>query len=544
MIQKIKALRKNMAFNIIAVIVLLMIVFGVVVSVAGILKFSKAFDLEYSNTTYHIADTAASLVNGDHIDDYLKGEPEEEYARTKRILNAYCRRMNVSLVYVIKVDQSDYGRFVSVFNAVDNSVDNSNYVEWETGYERETTNEEYRQAYKDIYEEESPFEIIYRLNPEQGLRPHITMIVPVWSSGPENEEKVTALLCVQRPISELASVIGSFVAYIMIAALVLGVIIAQFVARFMRKWVVKPIRVISNEATRFAKENTKGEELGDVSKFEEIYNLSRSIDKMETDMVNYIDNLTTITAERERIGTELGFAKQIQYSSLPTQFPAFPDREEFDVYAYMKPAKEVGGDFYNFVLIDDDHLAVWIGDVSDKGVPAALFMMSINIMINIRTCMGGTPAEIMAFVNDNICAHNGENMFITIWLGILEISTGRLTFVNAGHEDMAVYHKGGKFELYKTKHNIAVGIQPGMAYKDFEMQLGRGDKIFIYTDGVPEATDPYNMLFSTNRMLSALNERKDRTPQEFLEIVHKRVKEFVGDRTQFDDLTMVGLELK
>lgn len=540
MIQKIKALRNNMAFNITAVIVLILATFGIVVSIVGILKFSDAFDAEYSNTTYHIADTAASLVNGDHIEEYLAGEQTEEYARTRRILNAYCNRMNVSLVYVIKVDQSDYESFVSVFNAVDNSVDNSHYEEWELGHPRETTNDEYREAYREIYENESPFEIIYRLNPGQGLRPHITMIVPI-----DNDEgKVSALLCVQRPISELASVILSFVSYIIIASLVLVLVVAQFVVRFLRKWVVKPIRKISIEATRFAKENTKGEELGDVSKFEEIYNLSRSIDKMETDMVNYIDNLTTVTAERERIGTELNFAKQIQYSSLPTKFPAFPDREEFDVYAYMKPAKEVGGDFYNFVLVDDDHLAVWIGDVSDKGVPAALFMMSINIMINIRTCMGGTPAEIMAFVNDNICEHNAENMFITIWLGILEISTGRLTFVNAGHEDMAVYRGGGEFELYKTKHNIAVGIQSGIVYNDFEMQLGKGDRIFIYTDGVPEATDPYDTLFNTDRMISALNERKDGSPQEFLEIVYKRVKEFVGDRTQFDDLTMVGLELK
>lgn len=540
MIQKIKALRNNMAFNITAVIVLILAAFAIVVSVVGILKFSDAFDAEYSNTTYHIADTAASLVNGDHIEEYLAGEQTEEYARTRRILNAYCNRMNVSLVYVIKVDQSDYESFVSVFNAVDNSVDNSHYEEWELGHPRETTNDEYREAYREIYENESPFEIIYRLNPGQGLRPHITMIVPI-----DNDEgKVSALLCVQRPISELASVILSFVTYIIIASLVLVLVVAQFVVRFLRKWVVKPIRKISIEATRFAKENTKGEELGDVSKFEEIYNLSRSIDKMETDMVNYIDNLTTVTAERERIGTELNFAKQIQYSSLPTKFPAFPNREEFDVYAYMKPAKEVGGDFYNFVLVDDDHLAVWIGDVSDKGVPAALFMMSINIMINIRTCMGGTPSEIMAFVNDNICEHNGENMFITIWLGILEISTGRLTFVNAGHEDMAVYRGGGEFELYKTKHNIAVGIQSGMVYKDFEMQLGKGDKIFIYTDGVPEATDPYDTLFNTDRMISALNEKKDGSPQEFLEIVYTRVKEFVGDRTQFDDLTMVGLELK
>ena len=234
MIQKIKALRNNMAFNITAVIVLILAAFAIVVSVVGILKFLDAFDAEYSNTTYHIADTAASLVNGDHIEEYLAGEQTEEYARTRRILNAYCNRMNVSLVYVIKVDQSDYESFVSVFNAVDNSVDNSHYEEWELGHPRETTNDEYREAYREIYENESPFEIIYRLNPGQGLRPHITMIVPI-----DNDEgKVSALLCVQRPISELASVILSFVTYIIIASLVLVLIIAQFVVRFLRKWVV------------------------------------------------------------------------------------------------------------------------------------------------------------------------------------------------------------------------------------------------------------------------------------------------------------------
>ena len=540
MIDKIKKLRSNMAFNITAVIMLLIVAFGTFVCVAGIWKFSSAFDDEYSNTTYHIADTAASLVNGDHIKEYLAGQQEEEYNRTNRILNAYCTRMSVSLVYVIDVDQSDYGRFVSVFNAVDNSLDVSNYKEWERGYQRETTNENYRSAYKDIYEGETPYEIIYRFNPGPGLHQHITMIVPVKNS----EGGVAALLCVQRPISELASAIGSFVTYIVIAALILSVIVVQFLARFLKKWVVGPIRTISNEATRFARENTKGEELGDVSKYEEIYNLSRSIDKMETDMVKYVDNLTLVTAERERIGTELSFAKQIQYSSLPTKFPAFPDRGEFDVYAYMRPAKEVGGDFYNFILVDNDHLAMWIGDVSDKGVPAALFMMAINIMISLRTSMGGTPAQIMAYVNDRVCEHNGENLFVTIWLGILELSTGKLTFVNAGHEDPAVCHKGGEFELYKTRHNIAVGIQPGMVYKDFELQLGKGDKIFIYTDGVPEATDPYDKLFSTNRMTQALNECRDGSPQELLENINKRVKEFVGDRTQFDDLTMLGLELK
>ena len=540
MVNKIKKLRSNMALNTTVAIVILLSIFGAIVCASGVLEFTKAFDRENSNTTYHMADTAASLVNGDHIEEYLAGEEEEEYNRTKRILDGYCRRMSVSLVYVIAVDQSDYGRFVSVFNAVENSVDNTNYTEWELGNKRDTTNAEYAEKYRLLYTKESPYEVVYRLNPGKHLHPHITTMVPIKNS----EDVVTALLCIQRPIHELESAISRFVVRTVIIMLILALLASRLAAYYMRELIVKPIKKVSEEATRFARENTKGEELGDVSSYEEIYSLSRSIDKMETDMVNYMQNLTTITAEKERIGTELSFAKRIQFSSLPTRFPAFPDRTDFDIYASAVPAREVGGDFYSFRMIDDDHLAMWIGDVSDKGVPAALFMMSANIVINIRAGMGGTPAEIMAFVNDNICQHNHANLFVTIWLGIMEFSTGKLTFVNAGHEEPAVYHKGGEFELYKTKHNVAVGVMPDIEYKDFEIRMGKGDKLFIYTDGVPGATDKNDKLFTTDRMLKALNKHRDGKPEEILEGVYDSVNEFVGDRAQFDDLTMLGFELK
>ena len=540
MLEKIRKIRSNMAIYITSSVVSLLVLFGIIVCISGIVSFTNAFDEMNSTTTFHMAYTAASLVNGDHIKAYLAGEEPEEYARTKRILDAYCHRMSVSLIYVIDVDQSDYERFVSVFNAVDNTVDDSNYVPWEIGHKRETTNEEYRKNYEALYAKEKEYATIYRLRPGQGLKPHITTIVPVTNS----EGDVTALLCIQRPVHELETAIIRFMLHIVVIVLIMGALASHLAARSLAKWVFIPIKRVSDEASRFARENTKGEELGDVSRFEEIDTLSRSIDKMETDMVNYIENLTAYTAERERIGMELSFAKNIQHSSLPTKFPAFPDRTDFDIYASMTPAREVGGDFYNFRLLDDDHLAMWIGDVSDKGVPGALFMMAINIVINNRASMGGTPAEIMAFVNNNICEHNEANLFVTIWLGILEISTGRLTFVNAGHEEPALYRKGGSFELYKTKHNVAVGVFPDIEYTNYDIQLGRGDKLFVYTDGVPEATDMFDKLYTTGRMLEALNKYRDGSPQEILEGINKSVKEFVGDRPQFDDLTMLGFELK
>ena len=540
MLEKYRKLSSNMTFNVTAAIILLLTVFGIIVGAIGIFSFTVSFRKENSTTSYHMANTAATLVNGDHIKEYLRGEQTEEYNRTKRIMDAYCKNMNVSLVYVIDVDESDYGHFVSVFNSVNNSVDNSVYEEWKVGHERDTTNEKYRRAYKALYEDQSEYETIYRLNPGKGVHPHITTIVPIRNDA----GKVTALLCIQRPVSELANAIRNFVLRIVIAILLLAILASRLAAVNSEKWVLSPIRKISEEASRFARENTKGEELGDVSKFDEIRNLSRAIDKMETDMVSYIENLTAVTAERERIYTELSFARQIQYNALPSIYPAFPDRTEFDIYGSMTPAKEVGGDFYNFALIDDDHLAMWIGDVSDKGVPAALFMMSANIVIDNRTSMGGTPAKIMEFVNNNICEHNSTELFITVWLGILEISTGRLTCCNAGHEDPAVYRKGGTFELVKHKHNLVLGAMPDIAYTDHEIRLGKGDKLFIYTDGVTEATNPDYKLFGIDRTLEALNRYREGSPQEILEGVDVSIKEFVGDGKQFDDLTMLCIEIR
>ena len=534
MLEKYRKLSSNMTFNVTAAIVLLLTVFGIIVGAIGIFSFTVSFRKENSTISYHMANTAATLVNGDHIKEYLRGEQTEEYNRTKRIMDAYCKNMNVSLVYVIDVDESDYGRFVSVYNSVNNSVDNSEYEEWEIGHERDTTNEKYQKAYKALYEDQSEYETIYRLNPGKGVHPHITTIVPIRNDA----GKVTALLCVQRPVSELANAIRNFVLRIVVAILLLAILASRLAAVNSKKWVLDPIRRISDAASRFARENTKGEELGDVSKFDEIRNLSRAIDKMETDMVSYIENLTAVTAERERI------ARQIQYNALPSIYPAFPDRTEFDIYGSMTPAKEVGGDFYNFALIDDDHLAMWIGDVSDKGVPAALFMMAANIVIDNRTSMGGTPAKIMEFVNDNICEHNSTEMFITVWLGILEISTGRLTCCNAGHEDPAVYRKGGTFELVKHKHNLVLGAMPDIAYTDHEIRLGKGDKLFIYTDGVTEATNPDYKLFGIDRTLEALDRYREGSPQEILEGVDVSIKEFVGDGKQFDDLTMLCIEIR
>ena len=229
---------------------------------------------------------------------------------------------------------------------------------------------------------------------------------------------------------------------------------------------------------------------------------------------------------------------------LPNIFPPFPDRTEFDIYASMDPAKEVGGDFYDFFLVDDDHLCLVIADVSGKGIPAALFMMVSKIILANYAKMGKTPSEILTASNAAICSTNREDMFVTVWLGILEISTGSLTAANAGHEYPVLMKPDGIFELYKDKHEFVIGGIEGLRYKEYTIDIKPGSKLFLYTDGVTDAADSEKQLFGTERMVHALNEKSDGSPQEILNTVRSSVNAFVKNTEQFDDLTMLCLEYK
>ena len=242
--------------------------------------------------------------------------------------------------------------------------------------------------------------------------------------------------------------------------------------------------------------------------------------------------------------TELQVASDIQESVLPHVFPPFPDRHEFDLYASMDPAREIGGDFYDFMLIDDDHLALLIADVSDKGVPAALFMMATKNLINYRIRQGGTPAEVLTDVNAHIARNNESAMFITVWLGILDIRSGILTCTNAGHEYPAIRGADGVFRIFRDKHGLMVGAMPNVKYKNYELAMNPGDKIFVYTDGVPEASNTAEELYGLDRLENALNRMVDKSPKEILQGIQEDVDSFVDGAKQFDDLTMLCLEYK
>lgn len=235
-------------------------------------------------------------------------------------------------------------------------------------------------------------------------------------------------------------------------------------------------------------------------------------------------------------------AASIQTGALPSIFPAFSDRKDFDIYASMTPAKEVGGDFYDFFMVDDNHLGMVIADVSDKGVPAALYMMSAKMTISSHAKMGKSPKDVLEAANAALTASNNEEMFVTVWLGILDLKTGLLTAANAGHECPVLRQPDGLFEVVKDRHGFVLGGMENIRYREYELLLKPGAKLFVYTDGVPEACNENKEFFGMERTVEALNQSVDETPQKILENVHSTVDQFVAGAPRFDDLTMMCLQ--
>ncbi len=333
--------------------------------------------------------------------------------------------------------------------------------------------------------------------------------------------------------------------YLLLLLFGVAVIIAIAVSVALSRQIVRPIELLTEKVGELEGDNLDFE--WDLNTGDETQMLAGSFQSMTVRMKEYISDIRTITAERERISTELSLANRIQASMLPNIFPPFPNRPEFDIYAAMDPAREVGGDFYDFSMTDDDHLYMVIADVSGKGIPASLFMMVSKLILQSCAMLGLSPAEILTRANESICINNEEEMFVTVWVGVLEISTGRLTFANAGHEYPAVRKPGGEFELLKEKHGFVLGGYSGLTFQQFELQMEPGSKLFLYTDGVPEAMgggENSDTMFGLDRMLETLNRHAGESPEQILRGTRSALDDFVRDAEQFDDLTMLCLEYK
>ncbi|MBO5620992.1 MAG: SpoIIE family protein phosphatase [Butyrivibrio sp.] len=320
-----------------------------------------------------------------------------------------------------------------------------------------------------------------------------------------------------------------------LADILLFTVIYVLIAFLVNQIVVNNIKLINNSLSKITNGNLN--EIVSVRSSSEFASLSDDINQTVLTLKGYID------AAEKRIEQELIAAKTIQESALPKNF-TFPGRDEFELFASMKPAKQVGGDFYDFFFVSGDKIALVIADVSGKGIPAALFMMRSKTAIRNLAESGGTPSEILFKVNNTLCDGNDAEMFVTVWIGILDMKTGIMKCANAGHEYPAIMRAGGEYELFKDKHSIVLAAMENSKAKEYELTLNPGDKLFVYTDGIPEAINEAVEQYGTTRMLSVLNECKDKSVTATLPIVSESVNRFKGNADQFDDITMLGFEFK
>ena len=363
-------------------------------------------------------------------------------------------------------------------------------------------------------------------------------------SGRESRNSVC--LVAKLPISSVTQKVVHYAFYVSSLVLALTLLFAFIAGRHMKRTVADPVNAIADAAAAYVRDKKNGIARPDhfssigIQTGDELENLTGVMAGMEQDLAEYEEGIKRATAEKERIRTELDLASRIQFDALPSVFPPFPDRKEFELFASMDPAKEVGGDFYDFFLIDDDHLALVIADVSGKGIPAALFMMVSKSLIKNQLLSGCDPAQALTHANIQLCDGNTSSSFVTVWLAVLQISTGKVKACNAGHENPCLRCSKEPYELLKYKHNVSVGVIENAVYQNREFELRPGDSLFVYTDGVPEAQDAEGGMFGEARLLETLNRNPDASPEALVGSMRKAINEFVKDAPQFDDITMLA----
>jgi len=519
-----------------------------------ILTISLSY-LGYSNTKSYIeemyayrvvfgAKSIAAMLDVDDIRDIISenGDQTEAYTRVRALLNKLKQEGGITFLSLVTMDE-DSVTFMIDGNVPEMGDDPANEMPYNTDtpfIETAGSQEDLERYYAawDCYSHGRAIDPPTVTENRYGW--NFSSAAPILDENGETIAEIQYIVDMNSVRDYLNSSLRSM---LLIAVLVVGVSMVVYIL-FIRKAVTQPIGRLAKfteNVTAAGQFNTQGIELktGD-----EIEDLGNSFNYMLVELDHYIHDLTAITAEKERIGAELDVATHIQSSMLPCIFPAFPERSEFDIYATMNPAKEVGGDFYDFFMVDERHLAIVVADVSGKGVPAALFMVIGKTLIKDHTQPGTDLGSVFSEVNDLLCQSNSEGLFITAFEGVMDLVTGEFTFVNAGHEIPFIAKAGSPFAPYKIRAGFVLAGMEEMNYRCGSIELAPGDKIFQYTDGVTEATDKDDQLYGMERLEAVLSENTDKRPDELLPLVKADIDSFVGEAPQFDDITMLCMEFK
>ena len=508
-------IKGKLVFRVVLGILTAMLTMGIVLLLLAYSWFFRSLYDVYKGNLERVTVTASSWFDNGELEHIIReGEDSEAYREMQAELINYCRWQDLIYISVVRPN-ADYTQETFFFDvSVNNAVD-----QYEPFSTHPLRNQDFVRAYQKIYEEGSFQETITKMD-RDSESPYIAILIPIF--GEYNEEtdemEIVAVLQVRDSIDEVQSLHTEFRQRALAATLLLSVLTAFLYWLFLHHDVLQPIQVIADETDRFSADNEPAETKLSEKIFadNEIGSLAVSIDEMEEQIEQHLTDVRKLT-KKESIAA----------------------RPEIEIASYIRPAREVGGDFFDYFLVDDDHLALLIADVSDKGVPAALFMMGCKMTLKTVAEPGRKPSEILGDVNNRLCREKIGDMFVTVWLGILQLSTGRLITANGGHEYPVIRQGGGAFRLVRDPHGLVLGGMGDMVYKDFELQLQPGDTLFVYTDGVPEASSREKELMGLDRTLQALNVTPEGRPDELIANVIDAIDTFVDGEPQFDDITML-----
>lgn len=496
---------------------------------AGFWAFSHQSRRQYDDNIRSIAEAARECLNPDAFPRYIGGEKDAEFEAVNAILQDFVDKFDLNLLYVSVVNPPDYTHITYIYNPVKRG---GRWTEFPLGYEEDYIESDYNNSARRVFE---GGETIVRHTLRTRSGSHITAMLPVEDSS----GRTVAVIGVQKNIQGLADAQEFFINFVVAMEVACAVLFGLLFSWYFNAKIIRPLLLITRETDHFANHGGRpSDKLLEIRSGDEIGALARSVHQMEHDVCRNIDELTKMTAEKERIGTELRVAAKIQADMLPKGYPPFPARSDFDLFATMAPAKEVGGDLYDYLLLDDDHLMMAVGDVSGKGVPAALFMGKCKVLLDFCALLRLPPAEIFRRANEKLCEGNDSALFVTCWLGILTFSTGELRYVNAGHPHPILTH-GGSSEFMGGKPNIVMGAMDGMKYDERTVTLEKGDRLLIYTDGVTEATDSSLAMFGEERLLAAVRAAEPKDAPDAVASIRAEIDSFAGEAEQFDDITML-----
>ena len=522
-------------------------------------EYSSVVDEHYNTLAMDIARTAASLVDGDQVAalrrevyDIYEENPAPEFETQEEWDQYFAQYQTVQdeayedlLVILDKVRQSNQADDVYIVYMDPVTQTGLYLADPATG------------------EDACPpgtWDIIYEQNyhvldhPEDELPAYITNSEYGWlcSAGApvfDSQGKVAAHVLTDVSMNDIMQDRHDFLRNLCLILIGAALLAAWVLFAVTNRLIVRPVQQLTKAADSYITERSRGDgeslamEQLKIRTGDEIETLAGAMKKMERDINDYILNLAQITAEKERIGAELSIATEIQASMLPRIFPPFPERRDLNIYATMNPAREVGGDFYDFFLVDETHLAIAVADVSGKGVPAALFMVIAKTLIKDRACSMAKPGDIFTWVNQQLCESNQAGLFVTAWLGVIDLKTGLVEYVNAGHNPPLVALGGENFTYLKQKSGFILAGLEGFTYETSTFRMDHGDRIFLYTDGVTEAMNRQDELFGEKRLLAWMSQNRGAAPEEALHGLREEIAVFADGAEQYDDITMLMFEL-